>query len=185
MSRYHLTPRPENTLLFAMTHLLAQFTLDVFSRILQCRLWYIRTHQHIINRLGKTSDNTPYEDSYDVEHGDNGERSPHVLLPSSVTNSPRYLQQQYMGSLRIIEKEGPGDLFITFTGNRNWDELNEIRAFQLETFRNDPNFGCDVELNVAEFVVRCFRLKLRALIHAIEVHQIFGETRGRIHVVEY
>ena len=84
-----------------------------------------------------------------------------------------------MDSLRIIVKQGPGSLFITFTGNRDWDELKEIRSCQLKSYMKEAGVESCVPMNDAELVVRCFRLKLKALIYEIEVRGHKGPNPRR------
>lgn len=44
-------------------------------------------------------------------------------VPATVKNSPAYLRKMYMDTMGMVSEIGNPDLFITFTGNRNWPEI--------------------------------------------------------------
>lgn len=110
-------------------------------------------------------DNAPQLDSSAI-----GRR---ILLPSSFTSSPRQMQQLYQDAMAIVQCCGKPDLFITFTCNPKWPEIqNELHASQCSTDRID-------------LVVRVFNQKQRALMNDIVKRGIFGRVVGYIYVVEF
>ena len=48
-----------------------------------------------------------------------------IILPSSFPGSPRAMQQNYQDPMSIVRKYGKPDLFITFTCNPKWKEIEE------------------------------------------------------------
>lgn len=54
-----------------------------------------------------------------------------VILPSSFEGSPRNMRERLQDAMAIFGKHGPPDLFITFTANPNWDEIeHNLRSFE-------------------------------------------------------
>ena len=48
-----------------------------------------------------------------------------LILPSNFTGSQRFLKQNYMDSMSIVNRYEKPDLFITMTCNPNWKEISE------------------------------------------------------------
>ncbi len=48
-----------------------------------------------------------------------------VILPSTFQGSARNMQQRYQDAMAIILSTGKPDLFITFTSNPRWPEIEE------------------------------------------------------------
>ena len=46
-----------------------------------------------------------------------------IILPSSHVGSPRHMQQQYQDAMAIVRKYGKPDIFLTFTCNPRWPEI--------------------------------------------------------------
>ncbi|GBP67504.1 hypothetical protein EVAR_49870_1 [Eumeta japonica] len=47
----------------------------------------------------------------------------HVILPSSFTGSPRFMNEKSQDAMTYVRKFGRPDLFITFTCNTEWPEI--------------------------------------------------------------
>uniref|UniRef100_UPI00358ED374 ATP-dependent DNA helicase PIF1-like n=1 Tax=Myxine glutinosa TaxID=7769 RepID=UPI00358ED374 len=96
-----------------------------------------------------------------------------VILPSSFAGSPRAMQQNYQDAMAIVRKFGKPDLFITFTCNPKWTEIQEnIGQHQRAEGRPD-------------LVARVFHLKLKELIDDITKKHVLGKVRAFLYVVEY
>uniref|UniRef100_UPI00358EF83A uncharacterized protein n=1 Tax=Myxine glutinosa TaxID=7769 RepID=UPI00358EF83A len=96
-----------------------------------------------------------------------------VILPSSFAWSPRAMQQNYQDAMAIVRKFGKPDLFITFTCNPKWTEIQEnIGQHQRAEGRPD-------------LVARVFHLKLKQLIDDITKKHVLGKVRAFLYVVEY
>ena len=89
-----------------------------------------------------------------------------IILPSSVTGSPRYMINNYQDAMAICRAYGNPDLFITFTCNTNWPEihreLNKIRAYKQE--------------DKPDIITRVFRAKLLDMLKFIKSGVPFGNT---------
>ncbi len=46
-----------------------------------------------------------------------------VTIPKTVKGSPAYLRAKYEDAMTLVAEYGTPDLFITFTGNRKWPEI--------------------------------------------------------------
>uniref|UniRef100_UPI0035900DBD uncharacterized protein n=1 Tax=Myxine glutinosa TaxID=7769 RepID=UPI0035900DBD len=96
-----------------------------------------------------------------------------VILLSSFAGSPRAMQQNYQDAMAIVRKFGKPDLFITFTCNPKWTEIQEnIGQHQRAEGRPD-------------LVARVFHLKLKELIDDITKKHVLGKVRAFLYVVEY
>ena len=77
------------------------------------------------------------------------------------------LNQDAMAIVRSLSKP---DLFVTFTCNPNWIEIQrELLEGQVSSDR--PDFCC-----------RVFNLKLKELMTDLYVRSVLGHVEGRIHV---
>lgn len=56
--------------------------------------------------------------------GDVGYRQ-NVILPGSFTGGPRCMQGLYHDAMAVVRKYGKPDLFLTFTCNPKWKEIQE------------------------------------------------------------
>ena len=83
------------------------------------------------------------------------------------------MHERTQDAMTYVRKYGRPDLFITFTCNRNWPEIQEELLFgQKPHHRHD-------------LIARVFRLKLIKLLHLIRKSQIFGEVRCSMYTVEW
>lgn len=95
--RYHFMYRYCNQNLFKTGPLLYQFIVDMFWKIQMMRLHFIKTNQNArFANLHFTGD----------EIGDGA-----ILLPSTFTGSPRYMDQAYLDDMAIVRAEGKPDIF--------------------------------------------------------------------------
>ena len=91
-----------------------------------------------------------------------------IILPSSVTGSPRYMIQAYQDSMAIVRWAGPPDLFMTFTTNPKWPEITEaLNLIPGQKAEDRP-----------DLVSRVFKIKLDELIHDITKGCHFGQAKA-------
>ena len=83
------------------------------------------------------------------------------------------MQQNYQDAMAIVRKYGEPDLFITFTCNPRWKEIEE-QLFPGQTPSDKP-----------DHIARVFKLKLNELIDDIIKKHIFGRTVAHIFVIEF
>ncbi|GJV90074.1 helicase [Tanacetum coccineum] len=52
-----------------------------------------------------------------------------IVLPHSFTGGPRYMMQNYQDAMALCRAYGNPDMFIIFTSNPKWPEINEMLAY--------------------------------------------------------
>lgn len=167
---YMLQKRPGQYLIHA-GRLLHEYIVDNYAKMETQRLGYLRNNQGALRA-------DLYQGAVDALHATDGDVTgrnvgSRVILPSSFTGGPRYMQQQFQDATAIVKSRGKPDLFITFTCNPNWPEIqNTIETWQQASDRPDV-------------ICRVFREKLDCLMKDIKSRQIFGIVRASIHVVEF
>ncbi len=116
--RYQLQVREgsENWLMQS-NRLMQQYATDSFAKAERQRLTYIKTHQKEI-RADK------YKGLMDaVDANDEINAGQKVILPPSVTGTPRWYADEFQNSMAVVRRYGKPDYFITFTTNPNWPEI--------------------------------------------------------------
>uniref|UniRef100_A0A1I8BYJ3 Helitron_like_N domain-containing protein n=1 Tax=Meloidogyne hapla TaxID=6305 RepID=A0A1I8BYJ3_MELHA len=95
-----------------------------------------------------------------------------VILPPTVTNSPRYVEKHIQDAMSLVRKFGKPDLFVTMTCNSQWDEILEnLYKGQVPSDRPD-------------LVDRVFFLKVKALLNEITKVKIFGRDLCWMYPIE-
>ncbi|KAK4562376.1 hypothetical protein RGQ29_005026 [Quercus rubra] len=97
------------------------------------------------------------------------------VLPSSFTGSPRYMIENYQDAMAICRWAGYLDLFITFTCNTKWPEIDLFLP-------RKP--GQKVE-DRPDVVARVFKIKLDELLNDLKHGQHFGKVIAVVYTVEY
>lgn len=157
---------------FSLIHwsrsLMQQYVVDSYVRIETSRLNHIRMNQDKL----RSSDYQSLTDHISASDGDPQAHGRRVILPSSVTGSPRYMIQNYQDSMAMFRRIGTPDLFITITCNPNWDEItSNLNGLQSS---DRPDLVC-----------RVFKLKLKELIRDLTRNGIFGATSGFCYTIEF
>ena len=101
--------------------------MDQCVKIQDARLTYYRGNQFFL-RFESYQGVHDYLKSVAEKHASTNEPAnigKMVILPSSFTDSPRYLQQKYQDAIAMVREFGKPDLFITFTCNPKWREISE------------------------------------------------------------
>lgn len=96
-----------------------------------------------------------------------------IILPSSFTGGPRHMHQLYQDAMSIVRAFGKPDLFVTFTCNPKWSEI-EVELIHGQTANDRP-----------DLIVRVFRQKSKEFLNDILKNQIFGKVLAHIYVVEF
>ncbi|KAL0319969.1 UNVERIFIED_CONTAM: hypothetical protein Sradi_5258400 [Sesamum radiatum] len=97
------------------------------------------------------------------------------VLPSSFTGGPRYMVQNYQDAMAICRYYGPPDIFLTFTCNPKWSEI--------QTFV-DLIPGQKVE-DRPDVVARMFKIKLDELMKDLRQRQYFGRVLAVLYTIEF
>ncbi|XP_050338246.1 uncharacterized protein LOC126764622 [Bactrocera neohumeralis] len=96
-----------------------------------------------------------------------------TILPASYIGSPRHVHEYAQDVMSYVRKYGRPDLFITFTCNPKWSDIqNNLFDGQSTTNRHDIN-------------ARVFRQKLEALMDVIVKLRVFGEVRCYMYSIEW
>jgi hypothetical protein len=94
-----------------------------------------------------------------------GKRGKRVVLPSTFVGSRRYLDQLYFDGMAISSKIGFPDIFLTFTCNPNWPEIQrEVAKDNLK-----PHDRPDI-------VTRVFKIKFEALMKDLTKKHLLGRV---------
>ncbi|CAN1298314.1 ATP-dependent DNA helicase pif1 [Linum perenne] len=100
-----------------------------------------------------------------------------MLTHSTHTSSPRYKYENFQDAMAICRWGGYPDLFLTFTCNSQWPEIQLMIDLVTCSGRKDTNR--------ADIIARVFKLKLNQLLEEITVKKIFGRTIAHVEVVEF
>ncbi|SAM09603.1 hypothetical protein [Absidia glauca] len=168
--RYRLHQRAnEYPSLFLAKRLFQQYLVDVWAICDQNKLDWIRSHQSNL-RADLYNGLQDVLISEDVDAASLGRR---FILPSSYTGGPRFMAKLYQDSMAIVRHFGKPSLFITFTANPRWIEIQrELLPGQHASDRPD-------------LVARVFDLKVKELLKDLKVKKVFGSYRGLVRTIEY
>lgn len=151
-----------STLLVAR-RLFQQFLVDSYTMVEAGRLIYVRTHQKNL-RCETYNCLTDALTRGEVDPNAQGRR---IILPSSFVGGARYMIQNYQDAMAICKWIGYPNLFITFTCNPKWPEI--------ERFLKEKN--CRAE-DRPDIICRVFKMKLDALIADCRKNKLFGSVNG-------
>ena len=146
--------------------LFLQFVIDAWACVEHTRLTWVLLNQTILR-------SDLYNNVVDsVNRGDTdatkiGKR---IVLPSSFTGSPRYMQQNYQDCMAICRTYGSPDLFITFTCNPKWPEIKEYCDKIPHTSAEDR----------PDVLARVFKIKLDLLLEDLTNNHVLGKVIGGI-----
>ncbi|KAL4596305.1 hypothetical protein ACB092_12G154600 [Castanea dentata] len=98
-----------------------------------------------------------------------------IVLPSSFTGSPRYMVQNYQDAMAICRWASHPYLFLTFTCNPKWPEIN----YSLEFIG-----GLKYEDRL-DIVARVFKIKLDELLHDLRHKSHFGRVIAIVYTIEF
>nr|XP_017234917.1 PREDICTED: uncharacterized protein LOC108208855 isoform X2 [Daucus carota subsp. sativus] len=151
--------------------LFLQYVVDAWCCIERCRLRWVETHQSTI----RSELYNNLVDSYshgDVSAAEVGKR---IVLPSSFTGGFRYMQQNYQDSLAVCKEYGHPDLFVTFTCNPKWTEIERAVA----------DAGCTDASVRLDIVARVFKIKLDAMMSDLMKKDVLGRVLAVVYTIEF
>jgi len=141
--------------------LFQQFVVDAYTCIEAIRLMWVGNQSALRIEL--------YSGLRDaVMRGDTTPASvgKRIVLPSSFTGSPRYMIENYQDAMAICRWAGYPDLFITFTCNAKWPEIEIFLSMNPDQRPEDR----------PDILGRVFKIKLDQLLHDLKHEQHFGRT---------
>jgi hypothetical protein len=147
--------------------LFQQFVVDAYTCIEGIRLMWIRNNQSAL----RTELYSGLRDA--VMRGDTTPASigKRIVLPSSFTGSPRYMIENYQDAMAICRWAGYPDLFITFTCNAKWPEIEIFLSMHPGQKPEDR----------PDIVGRVFKIKLDQLLHDLKKGRHFGRVLAGIY----
>ena len=107
-----------------------------------------------------------------ISAGDGDKAGMHVILPSSFTGGPRHMMGLYQEAMAIVRRFGISHLFVTFTWNPMWAEIQ--RALE-------PG---QMAVDCGDIVSRLFSLKKDALMDDIRT-SAFGPMAAHCYTIEF
>jgi hypothetical protein len=145
-----------------------QYVVDMYAKIEAERLRYIRMNQDKL----RADEYIHLRDAVnnDVAAQNIGKM---VILPSTFTGSPRHLHEYTQDAMTYVRKYGRPDLFITFTCNPSWQEI-EACLFPGQ---------CPIDRH--DIIARVFKRKLTKLLEMITKQYIYGETTCWLYTIEW
>lgn len=146
--------------------LLLQYVVDAWCNVERVRLKWVQDHQSEI-RSDLYNNIVDSITRGDVSAAEVGRR---VILPSSFTGGYRYMQQNYQDSLAVCKEYGHPDLFITFTCNPKWEEIQDTVMSQGS---QDASVRPDI-------IARVFKIKLDMLLSDLTKKDVLGRVRAGI-----
>ncbi|XP_021991362.1 uncharacterized protein LOC110888130 [Helianthus annuus] len=161
----------EGTTLLRGGRLFQQYLVDSYAAIEEQRLCWMRNNQ---NELRVEL----YHNVCDaVTRGDTNAEAigQRIVLPATFTGSPRYMIQNYQDTMALCCTFGNPDLFVTFTANPKWPEIEDM----VSLIPGQKSHDC------ADVVSRVFKLKLTSLIEDIMKKQIFGSCQAAVYTIEF
>ena len=151
--------------------LFQQYCVDMYAKIEQERLNYIRSPEGQKSIRAEMYKNV--QDAYLNNISDLSNIGKRIILPSTFTGGPRHMHKLYQNAMALIRKFGKPDLFITFTCNSNWPEIQQ-------SIRKGEN-----AFNRPDICARVFNIKFKELMHDIIHNKIFGTIVSNINVIEF
>jgi hypothetical protein len=146
---------------------LQQYIVDAWVAVESFRLDYIRHNQETIR--ADTYKTIADQNSRDVVDG--AAVGSRVILPATVRNSDRWMQQRYLDSMAIVQYYGKPTFFITFTANPQWDEVTANLELG-HKWIDEPHL-----------VARVFDIKVKAMLQ--DLKEGFGHRIGLVRTIEY
>ena len=152
----------------AFGRLFHAFIVDLWARIEQQRLLWIRLNQRSIRAelYQGVVDAVATNDA--IPAAQVGRR---IVLPASFIGGPRHMQKLYQDAMAAVRKFGKPDLFVTFTCNPNWPDIKNNLCTN-ETSNDRP-----------DLCARVFHGKLKRLLYELSTVGIFSaapeQQRGK------
>ncbi|KAI5424717.1 hypothetical protein KIW84_030777 [Lathyrus oleraceus] len=150
--------------------LFQQFLVDGFTMMESQRLNYIRKHQKRL-RVSKYGNLNDGEQNANTQVSNKGER---VVLPSTYVGSRRFMEQLYFDGMAICSHFGFPDLFITFTCNPNWPEIQRLVAKNNLNSQDRP-----------DIISRVFKIKFDELLCDLTKKHVLGRVVAYIYTIEF
>jgi hypothetical protein len=145
-----------------------QYICDLYIAYENDRLEWIRMHQKEL----KAELYSELREAANKRQGDLAGK--YFVLPHTHVGSPRWYYGEYQDGMARCRALGKPDLFITFTCNPNWPEIEEAMKGFEEGVSSRP-----------DLIARVFQLKLEEMMKDIEELEVFGRLSGFMYTMEW
>lgn len=146
-----------------------QYIVDMYAKMEQQRLNFLRHNQESL----RADVYKGLADAVRMDDTNMNSIGKKVILPSTFIGSPRFLAQLYQDAMSLVRRFGKPDLFITFTCNPSWPEIErELLVNQKAADRPD-------------LCARVFNLKLRDLLNDIVKKRVLGRVIAYVYSIEF
>ena len=163
---YRIQVRPGFNPLLRSKRCFQQYLVDQGAKIEGMRMKWVENHQ-------KTIKAEKYNGLMDAAAvGDLAQAGRKIILPPSITGSPRFYVEKYQDCMAIVQKFGKPTLFITMTCNPDWKEIQDAL-----------NPG-ETAFDRPDICTRVFKLKNDLLLDEIEKKEIFGKVKAMVGTIE-
>ena len=153
---FRIQVRPGFNLLLKSRRCFQQYLVDQASKIENARMKWVLDNQ-------KTIKAEKYNGLLDASTtGDLAKAGVKIILPPTITGSPRFYVEKFQDAMAIARKFGKPTLFITMTCNPEWPEIKDAL-----------NPG-ETAFDRPDITTRVFKLKNDMLLDDIEKNEIFG-----------
>ena len=144
-----------------------QYMVDSWAKVESNDLNYIRHNQKTL----RSACISGLEEAMDKGEVDRVGKE--YILPASHTGSVKWFHSKYQDAMSIVQEFKKPDLFITFTTNPKWFEIEE-NLFENQTAYDRP-----------DIVARVFELKKKELLKDLYKRGILGRKVAHVHTVEF
>ncbi|XP_043228033.1 uncharacterized protein LOC122384558 [Amphibalanus amphitrite] len=178
---FHIRYRPGHfNLIPRGGRLFQQYLVDTQVKVESDRLAYVREHQDGFNGFRAETIRGVRDALADGEEVGRavGRR---VVLPASVTGSPRYMMSKLQDALCYVRDFGSADFFITVTCNPAWPEI--VETLQALYPGEGPD-GHDRACDHPDIVSQVFDQKLQVLLKQLR-DGILGRQRAIMYTIEW
>ncbi|XP_058741448.1 uncharacterized protein LOC131613826 [Vicia villosa] len=156
--------------LLSSRRLFQQFLCDGYTMLESEKLEWLRKNQPKL-RVSKYKSLNEEGDQSQAPGSSIGKR---VFLPSSFVGGRRFMDQLYYDGMAICSKVGFPDLFITFTCNPNWPEIQRV----LGPLQLKPQDRSDI-------ISRIFKIKFDQLLADLTKKGVLGKVLAYMYTIEF
>ncbi|XP_058722666.1 uncharacterized protein LOC131594520 [Vicia villosa] len=156
--------------LLSSRRLFQEFLCDGYTMLESEKLEWLRKNQPKL-RVCKYSSLNEEGDQSQTTGSNIGKR---VVLPSSFVGGRRFMDQLYYDGMAICSKVGFPDLFITFTCNPNWPEIQRVLGPLHLKAQDRP-----------DIISRIFKIKFDQLLSDLTKKGVLGKVLAYMYTIEF
>ena len=159
---FRIQVRPGFNQLLKSKRCFQQYLVDQGAKIENARMKWVLDNQ-------KTIKAEKYNGLLDASStGDLAKVGNKIILPPTISGSPRFYVEKYQDAMAIVRKFGKPTIFITMTCNPEWPEI-----------KKSLNPG-ETAFDRPDITTRVFKLKNDMLMKDIEKNEIFGKVKAYV-----